>query len=255
MEVMAALAPDSVADPDLAVACALLHDTVEDTEVSPDELEQSFGARVADGVVALSKNKLLRKSEAMNDSLERILRQPREVAIVKLADRVVNMEPPPKHWSGTKRQAYLAQAAEILRRLGSASATLSARLTEKMARYDEHVVMTASDWNIKTMPTQVEHFELTRTLTRDEWKIVRRGILPTEMEHKWFVYADESSIHFHRSWTGFCIYRLDIVPADDGVSVVGGSVNRDRSQYQGDSIRTETENVSNFLDGWLGHDD
>jgi (p)ppGpp synthase/HD superfamily hydrolase len=137
MEVLATLALDDVADPDLAIACALLHDTVEDTPTTAEELATAFGAAVAAGVVALSKDKHLPKAEQMADSLRRIQAQPREIWLVKLADRAVNMEPAPATWSMEKRRAYQQQANTILDQLGGASATLAARLREKIARYGD----------------------------------------------------------------------------------------------------------------------
>ncbi len=135
MEVLATIAVDDVASPDLAVACALLHDTVEDTETTTDEIAAAFGVAVADGVRALSKDKALPKAEQMTDSLRRIQIQPHEIWIVKLADRTVNMEPAPAHWSMDKRRTYQRQAIAILEQLGSASPSLAARLREKIARY------------------------------------------------------------------------------------------------------------------------
>ncbi|HSD86920.1 MAG TPA: HD domain-containing protein, partial [Kofleriaceae bacterium] len=55
-EVIAALPTTKLADPDLAVTVALLHDTVEDTGTSLDEITATFGAAVAAGVAALTKN-------------------------------------------------------------------------------------------------------------------------------------------------------------------------------------------------------
>ena len=139
MEVLATIANDEVADPDLAIACALLHDTVEDTETTTDEIATGFGVAVADGVRALSKDKAIPKAEQMADSLRRIQEQPREIWIVKLADRAVNMDPAPAHWSMDKRRKYQLQAAAILEQLGSASPSLAARLREKIARYDAYI--------------------------------------------------------------------------------------------------------------------
>lgn len=136
MEVLATIAIDDVPSPDLAVACALLHDTVEDTETTTDQIADAFGIAVADGVRALSKDKALPKAEQMTDSLRRIQEQPREIWIVKLADRAVNMEPAPAHWSMDKRRTYQQQAITILEQLGSASPSLAARLREKIARYE-----------------------------------------------------------------------------------------------------------------------
>lgn len=134
MEVIGTLAIEPFEEPDLAVGCALLHDTLEDTSVTADEIAREFGQAVADGVLALTKFKS-EKGDAMTDSLRRIKLQPREVWLVKLADRTVNMEPPPAHWTKEKRRKYQRQAVEIVDALGIASPSLAARLRDKIARY------------------------------------------------------------------------------------------------------------------------
>jgi (p)ppGpp synthase/HD superfamily hydrolase len=55
--------------------------------------------------------------------------------MVKLADRITNLEPPPDTWSHDKRRAYLDEAALIRDALGEASAHLARRLEAKMADY------------------------------------------------------------------------------------------------------------------------
>jgi (p)ppGpp synthase/HD superfamily hydrolase len=56
MEITAALSVEQVNNPDLAVQCALLHDTIEDTKATYDDVRKRFGTDVADGVLALSKD-------------------------------------------------------------------------------------------------------------------------------------------------------------------------------------------------------
>ena len=122
MEVIAALPHDEPDDPALAIQCALLHDVVEDAEVSLSEISQKFSDKVAAGVAALSKNPCFpNKKDAMRDSLERIQQQPREIWMVKMADRITNLQPPPKHWNPEKCSRYREEAEEILKKLGSAS--------------------------------------------------------------------------------------------------------------------------------------
>lgn len=135
MELMAALRVEPGHDEDLAVACALLHDVLEDTGTSRAELEAEFGTKVAAGVAALTKDPTVTKPVRMRDCLDRILRQPSEIAMVKLADRTTNLAAPPSQWSKSKIAAYRAEAEMILASLGSASATLSARLRERLERY------------------------------------------------------------------------------------------------------------------------
>lgn len=134
-EVMAALAAESDRDGTLAVTAALLHDVIEDTPTPPDTVEEHFGPRVLAAVRALSKNPDLPKAEAMADSLERIRRQPAEVWMVKMADRIVNLNPPPPHWTAEKIAAYRAEAETILAALAPASPFLAQRLSTRIAAY------------------------------------------------------------------------------------------------------------------------
>ncbi len=125
-------------DVDLVVACALLHDTIEDTDVTFADVKAAFGPRVAAGVDALTKRDDLPKAEAMADSLARIREQPREVWCVKLADRITNLQEPPHYWTPQKCTAYHAEAGTILTALGAASELLSTRLSARMDGYATH---------------------------------------------------------------------------------------------------------------------
>jgi (p)ppGpp synthase/HD superfamily hydrolase len=127
-------APD--VDGDLAVQCAVLHDVIEDTEATYDLVAESFGKAVADGVMALSKNPTLpTKAEQMRDSLQRIREQPKEVWMVKMADRITNLDPPPYHWDDAKIEAYRQEAVAICDALHTANEALASRLQEKIERY------------------------------------------------------------------------------------------------------------------------
>ena len=141
MEVMTAIAstPDGVEQPDLAVQCALLHDVIEDTDAAYEDLQATFGSAVADGVAALSKNdRLENKAEKMADSLQRIKEQPKEIWMVKLADRITNLQPPPHYWNEKKIRAYHAEAIGIYESIGEANTSLSQRLSEKVEAYSKY---------------------------------------------------------------------------------------------------------------------
>ncbi len=135
MEVIAALAAESGRDGDLAVGCALLHDVLEDTSITYTEVTQHFGEAIAAGVLALTKDLGLPKDQQMADSLQRIQQQPHEVWMVKLADRICNLQPPPAHWSAERVQYYRNEARLIYATLGVASPFLADRLLQKIAAY------------------------------------------------------------------------------------------------------------------------
>jgi (p)ppGpp synthase/HD superfamily hydrolase len=135
MEIMAAISAGEVENPDLAVQCALLHDSIEDADITFEEIKNKFGEDVAYGVMALTKNSDIEKNLRMRDSIERIKLQPREVWMVKLADRITNLQPPPSHWTEEKIAYYRKEAGYILEQLGSASPFLGERLRKKIENY------------------------------------------------------------------------------------------------------------------------
>lgn len=122
-------------DVDLAVSCAILHDAIEDQQISHAELAGRFGLAVADGVQALSKASGLARLAAMADSLARIRQQPQSVWCVKLADRIANLQPPPARWQREKCLAYQDEARLILRELGSAHQVLAEWLGQAIRDY------------------------------------------------------------------------------------------------------------------------
>ena len=140
MEATTAVAHTNIKNPNLLVLCALLHDTIEDTSANYDDIKCKFGSDVANGVLALTKNReLSSKSEQMKDSINRIKNQPKEVWMVKLCDRITNLQPPPKHWDKAKIAKYQNEARFILEQLGESSPFLADRLNIKIANYDQYL--------------------------------------------------------------------------------------------------------------------
>jgi (p)ppGpp synthase/HD superfamily hydrolase len=137
MEAMAAIAhTEDIEYPDLLVQCSLLHDVIEDADIPYDVVASEFGVGVADGVLALSKDKSIPvKEQQMTDSLERIRQQPKEIWMVKLADRITNLQPPPTHWDNEKINKYKSEAELILETLGSSNKHLADRLKNKILEY------------------------------------------------------------------------------------------------------------------------
>lgn len=141
MEAMAAVAQDNtIESPDLLIQCALLHDTIEDTHRTYDDILRAFGKDVADGVLALSKDTTIAsKNEQMKDSIKRIKDQPKEIWMVKLSDRISNLQQPPTHWNKEKIIRYRNEALMIFEALGIANGYLSSRLRAKISGYEQYL--------------------------------------------------------------------------------------------------------------------
>lgn len=135
MEVLVAVKDTKNFDVEFAVQLALLHDVLEDTTLSVEALRQEFGVAIANGVLALTKNKHLPKTERMADSIQRLKTALPEVRSVKLADRITNLQKPPVSWSLEKKQNYLREAEYILAELGGSNEYLEKRLELKIKKY------------------------------------------------------------------------------------------------------------------------
>lgn len=136
MEIL--LAPSHSFNMEFAIQVALLHDTIEDTDTSFEELERIFSREVAEAVAALTKTEGLPSDQKMRDSLERIKMLSHEVWAVKLADRITNLQPPPAHWDREKRLKYKKESEVILSALAGGHAYLERRRAEKIEAYDQY---------------------------------------------------------------------------------------------------------------------
>lgn len=107
----------SVADQDLLVA-ALLHDTVEDTETTFDELQAHFGLTVCRLVQEVTDDKKLPKVVRKRLQIEHALAATDAAKQLKIADKICNVRDiahsPPTGWSLERRSEYLNWAVSVV---------------------------------------------------------------------------------------------------------------------------------------------
>ncbi len=89
-----------------------------------------------------------------------------------------------------------------------------------------------TSWKTEPLPTQVEHLPCERTYTAEEVAVLSRGLIPQQMEDKWFVYFQHNALFFHRSWTGFFVYRVTLEKQGEDYRVQEAIVSRDPKQYK-----------------------
>jgi hypothetical protein len=82
------------------------------------------------------------------------------------------------------------------------------------------------------MPEECTVIGLDLRFTAGELEQMKRGVIPVEMEDKWFVYWQDDTLHFHRSWTGFCVYVVRFECDESGSRAVEATVNREPEQYR-----------------------
>src|SRR3954471_6108239 len=116
---------------DEEVLCAaLLHDTVEDTDTTPEELAEAFGPRIARIVAEVTDDQKLPKAERKRLQVEHAATISREAKLVKLADKICNLRDvaarPPAGWSLERRREYFEWAGSVVDRLRGVHPALEA---------------------------------------------------------------------------------------------------------------------------------
>ena len=104
---------------DIEVLCAaLLHDTIEDTDTSADELRAGFGAAIADIVLEASDDKALPKQARKDLQVEHAATISPQAKLVKLADKICNLRDlvasPPAGWSRQRKIEYFEWAKQVV---------------------------------------------------------------------------------------------------------------------------------------------
>ncbi len=116
---------------DQTIVTALLHDTIEDTLVTYEEIEAAFGpdvARMVDGVTKLSKIEAMSENERAAENLRKFLLAMSDdirVLLVKLADRLHNM-----------RTLHFIKNPDKRRRIAKETMDIYAPLAERIGMYD-----------------------------------------------------------------------------------------------------------------------
>lgn len=112
------LANEAGIDDERVLIAAILHDTIEDTETSEQELIREFGQEVTSIVLEVTDDKALSKPERKRLQIEHAPTISRRAKLVKLADKICNLRDiatsPPPDWSLTRRQEYYDWAKAVI---------------------------------------------------------------------------------------------------------------------------------------------
>lgn len=97
---------------------AILHDTIEDTDTTEQELAKHFGKDVADIVLEVTDDKSLPKTERKRLQVEHAAHASRRAKLVKLADKICNLRDisgsPPADWSTQRKREYFDWAKSVV---------------------------------------------------------------------------------------------------------------------------------------------
>ncbi|XP_061620840.1 guanosine-3',5'-bis(diphosphate) 3'-pyrophosphohydrolase MESH1 isoform X2 [Phyllopteryx taeniolatus] len=118
----------------VVLQAALLHDTLEDTDTKPDELETKFGQIVAGIVQEVTDIKSLPKAERKRLQVEHAPHCSHQAKLVKLADKLYNLRDlnrcTPVGWTAERVQQYFVWASDVVKGLKGTNSALEEKLEE-----------------------------------------------------------------------------------------------------------------------------
>lgn len=119
-----------VHDP-IVLAAALLHDTIEDTETTSQELRGEFGTEVADIVAEVTDTKWVGKVARKQIQVSRAGNASHRAKLVKIADKIANLRDiissPPADWTDERKRQYFDWARSVIDRLRGTNERLERR--------------------------------------------------------------------------------------------------------------------------------
>jgi (p)ppGpp synthase/HD superfamily hydrolase len=121
------------------LSSAILHDTLEDTDTTPEELEAAFGMRIRKLVEEVTDDKRLPKARRKELQIDHAFQLSPDAVLIKLGDKISNvldiMHSPPANWNLQRRREYLDWAEAVVRNCPKVNAALE--------RYFSHVLAEA----------------------------------------------------------------------------------------------------------------
>jgi len=116
------------------IVAAMLHDTVEDTDATPEQIEVLFGMEIRLIVEEVTDDKSLGRQACKQHQIDKAPSLSHAARAVKLADKICNLRDiasnPPAGWGLERRQAYFDWAKQVIDGLRGAHPTLEALFDE-----------------------------------------------------------------------------------------------------------------------------
>lgn len=128
-----------ITDP-VVIQAAFLHDTVEDTNTTFEELKETFGNDVADVVAEVTDDKTLDKMERKRLQIENVKSSSPHAKLVKLADKLYNLrdldQTIPVGWTPERAREYFEWAEKVVAGLRGTNQPMEDALDKLFEKWD-----------------------------------------------------------------------------------------------------------------------
>ncbi len=120
------------------IIAALLHDTIEDTDTTPEEIRAAFGDEILALVLEVSDDKSLPKQERKQNQVLHSPHLSQRAKQIKLADKICNVHDvayaPPDHWPPKRRMEYIEWAQDVINGLRGVNEQLEKHFDNTLAK-------------------------------------------------------------------------------------------------------------------------
>lgn len=120
------------------LAAAILHDTIEDTDATAEDLRREFGDEISGLVLEVTDDKSLPKDVRKQLQIETAAHKSPRAKLLKLADKICNVEDlvatPPADWSLKRRREYLLWTEKVIQGLRGSNRELENLYDEILAK-------------------------------------------------------------------------------------------------------------------------
>lgn len=141
IEVATLLATVGGVDDIAVLQAALLHDTIEDTDATPEEIEREFGADVRALVLEMTDDMSLPSAQRKQHQVARAPGLSARAKLIKIADKIANVgdiaRHPPPDWTLERRRSYFTWTAEVIDKCRGTNAALEACYDEVLRHAQE----------------------------------------------------------------------------------------------------------------------
>ena len=125
----------------LVYKAAILHDTIEDTDTTEEEIRLRFGEEVLQVVLEVTDDKTLEK---MDRKRRQVIHAPNlsyPARIIKLADKIINcldiLQSPPEGWTLQRRRDYIQWGTDVIAQIRGTNEALEAAFDQIITEAEE----------------------------------------------------------------------------------------------------------------------
>ncbi|MEH2071084.1 MAG: hypothetical protein V7K47_23495 [Nostoc sp.] len=104
------------------------------------------------------------------------------------------------------------------------------------------------DWKTEPMPSVSTNITVEKLYSQQEFDRIAAGIIPQQMEDKWFIFYEAPWLYLHRSWTGFCIFKVRFEIVGESFKIAQAEVNRNPAEYSNTDDERDVSLLETLLD-------